>query len=119
MRKIRLFLNVVALLLATSFAVQAAAHFGGVGIDGVPQSNGEIMVRQLVAGGPAHLAGVKVGDVITHIDGTPTKGSVFTTIVNQRLRGKVGSRVVLTVKRSGSDKPLRFTLTRRELVVNK
>jgi C-terminal processing protease CtpA/Prc len=119
MRKIWFFLLVMALLLVTSFVVQAAASFGGVGIDGVPQSNGEIKVRQLVAGGPAHLAGVKVGDLITHIDGTPTKGSDFTTIVNRRLRGKVGSRVVLTVKRSGSEKPLRFTLTRRELVVSK
>lgn len=119
MRKIWLFLHVLALLLVTSFAVQAAASFGGVGIDGVPQASGEILVRQLVAGGPAQLAGVKVGDVITQIDGTPTKGSNFTTIVNQRLRGKVGSRVVLTVKRPDSEKPLRFTLTRRELVVNR
>ena len=119
MRKICLFLCAMALLLFTSFAAQAAARFGGVGIDGVPQSNGEILVRQLVAGGPAHLAGVKVGDIITQIDGTPTKGSNFATIVNQRLRGKVGSRVGLTVKRPGSEKPLRFTLTRRELVVNR
>src|SRR6266568_1607 len=112
MRKISLFLHVMALLLVTSFAVQADARFGGVGIDGVPQTNGEIMVRQLVAGGPAHLAGVKVGDVITQIDGTPTKGGDFTIIVKQRLRGKVGSRVVLTVRRHGSEKPLRFILTR-------
>ncbi len=119
MRKIRLFLHVMALLLVASFAVQAAARFGGVGIDGIPQANGEILVRQLVTGGPAHLAGVKVGDVITQIDATPTKGGNFTTIVNQRLRGKVGSQVVLTVKRPGSEKLLRFTLTRRELVVSR
>ncbi len=119
MRKIWLFLLVMALLLGPPSTVQAAAHFGGVGIDGVPQPNGEIVVRQLVAGGPAHLAGVKIGDVITQIDGTPTKGGDFTTIVNQRLRGKAGSRMLLTVKRPGSEKPLRFTLTRRELVINR
>ncbi len=100
-----------------SFNTQAAASFGGVGVDGVPQPNGEIRVRQLVTGGPAHRAGIHIGDIITHIDGTPTKGSNFREIVGMRLRGREGTKVRMTIRRPGQVKPLQFALVRRELIV--
>lgn len=92
-------------------------RFGGVGIDGVPQADGRIVVRQLVAGGPAHEAGMKVGDVITHVDGKPTKGSDFQQIVDYRLRGRAGTPVLLTVQRQGKQRLLSFNLIRRQLLV--
>ncbi len=97
----------------------SAANFGGIGIDGVPQADGQIVVRQLVTGGPAHLAGIRVGDVITHIDSKPTKGSDFRQMVARRLRGKAGTKVFLTLHRPGEAKPLHFTLTRRQLLTPK
>ncbi len=100
-----------------SSGAHAAARFGGVGIDGVPLPNGEILVRQLVAGGPAARAGVRTGDVITDIDGRPTKGSNFRDVVEKRLRGKEGTKVRLTVRRPGQPRLLQFTLVRRELIV--
>ena len=96
-----------------------ARNFGGVGIDGVPRADGQIVVRQLVLGGPAQLAGLKVGDIITHIDGKATRGSDFREMVEQRLRGRAGSKVLITVSRPGEKKLLRFDLTRRQLVLPK
>lgn len=93
-------------------------NFGGVGIDGVPLPDGRIRVGQIVSGGPAHQAGVRVGDVITHIDGKATQGSDFRVMVQKRLRGVAGSPVVIRVRRSGEDKPLSFRLVRRQIVVN-
>lgn len=116
MRKFLLVLLVAALSLSTSPAANAARGFGGVGIDGVPLADGRIAVRQLVTGGPAHLAGVRVGDVITHIDSKATRGSDFKAMVERRLRGRAGTKVLITVRRPGVEKPLHFTLTRRELV---
>ncbi len=110
----------VLILLPTFFpslCTHAAAKFGGVGIDGVPLPNGEIRVRQLVAGGPAHRAGIHIGDFITRIDGIPTKGSDFREIVDKRLRGTEGTKVRLSVRRPGQTKPLEFTLVRRALIV--
>ena len=95
---------------------ERSAKFGGVGIDGVPSPDGEIRVRQLVAGGPAHRAGIRLDDVITAIDGKLTKGSSFGEMVEKRLRGREGTKVVLTIRRSGQPKPLRFTLVRRQLI---
>ena len=57
MFRIAISVILIALLpLTPSFAANDARNFGGVGIDGLPQADGEIVVRQLVAGGPAHLA---------------------------------------------------------------
>jgi C-terminal processing protease CtpA/Prc len=88
-----------------------------VGIDGVPRADGSIVVKQLVLGGPAQLAGVRAGDVITHIDGKATLGSNFKEMVERRLRGRAGTPVVIKVRRPGADKPLTFNLIRRQLAL--
>jgi C-terminal processing protease CtpA/Prc len=105
------------LLPFSSLAAGSTGDFGGVGIDGVPLTDGRILVRQLVSGGPAHLAGVRNGDIITHIDGKATRGSDFNWIVNHRLRGRSGTKVLITIQRPGEQTPRHFTLIRRELLV--
>ena len=99
------------------YASNSEKNFGGVGIDGVAAPDGQITVRQLVAGGPAHVAGIRVGDVITYVDGKPTRGSDFREMVNKRLRGIAGTPVVLRIRRPGEAKALTFTLQRHQLVV--
>jgi C-terminal processing protease CtpA/Prc len=105
------------LLAGTGWGANSSRDFGGVGIDGVPRADGSIVVRQLVLGGPAQLAGVLAGDVITRIDGKATLGSDFKEMVEHRLRGRAGTEVTLQVKRPGSAKPLTFRLVRRQLAL--
>jgi C-terminal processing protease CtpA/Prc len=107
----------VAITALPALAANSEKNFGGVGIDGVAASDGQITVKQLVAGGPAHVAGIRVGDVITHIDGKPTRGSDFREMVFKRLRGIAGTPVVLKIRRPGEEKALTFTLQRQQLVV--
>jgi len=102
---------------ATAGAGIASKNFGGVGIDGVPWADGRIVVRQLVAGGPAQLAGMKVGDIITHIDGKATEGSDFKAMVEYRLRGRAGTPVTIKIRRPGELKPYTFNLVRRQLLI--
>lgn len=108
---------VLLLLAQSALAVNTENNFAGVGIDGRPLPDGQIRIEQIVAAGPAHLAGIRVGDIVTHIDGAATRGSRFQEMVQKRLRGVSGSKVVLRIQRISSDKPLTFTLTRRQLVV--
>ena len=108
---------IIASVASPVAATNSARNFGGVGIDGIPEQDGRIVVRQLVAGGPAHLAGIKVGDIITHIDGKPTKGSDFRQMVDFRLRGRAGTKVQLNIIRPGETKPRVYILTRRQLVI--
>ena len=106
------------LLTIPASAANSAKKFGGVGIDGAPWADGRIVVKQIVAGGPAHLAGIKVGDVITAIDGKATEGSSFKEMVDYRLRGAAGSPVVIRIRRPGSPKVLTFNLVRAQLVID-
>lgn len=118
MMKIIFTLLVSVLFLAgPGWGAAPAAPFGGVGIDGVPRADGSIVVKQLVLGGPAQLAGIRAGDIITRIDGTPTLGSDFKYLVEHRLRGRAGTQVVLKVRRPGNPKQLSFTLVRRQLAL--
>ena len=117
MAKFILMTCLLLLPLFPAFAANSASDFGGVGIDGVPLPDGRIAVRQLVVGGPAHLAGILNGDIITHIDGKPTRGSEFAQIVNRRLRGRAGTKVLITIQRPGETAPRHFTLIRRQLQV--
>ncbi len=111
------FILIILLLAEPAAAANSSRNFGGVGIDGAPWADGRIVVKQLVAGGPADLAGMKVGDVITQIDGKATEGSIFKDIVDHRLRGRAGTPVTIVVRRPGSPKPVTFTLIRRQLVI--
>ena len=111
------FLMFQTLTASSVSAAPSAKNFGGVGIDGVPWADGQIVVRQLVAGGPAHQAGIMVGDVITHIDGKPTKGNDFKRMVEYRLRGRAGTPVTLKIHRPGENKPRTVTLIRRQLLI--
>jgi C-terminal processing protease CtpA/Prc len=117
MKMISTMLVVLLALAGLGWGANSSRDFGGVGIDGVPRADGAIVVRQLVLGGPAQLAGLKVGDVITRIDSKSTVGSDFKDLVEHRLRGRAGTSVMLQVKRPGSDKPLSFNLIRRQLAV--
>jgi C-terminal processing protease CtpA/Prc len=111
--------TILLLLQAASLCMAAVSskNFGGVGIDGVPWADGRIVVKQLVAGGPAQLAGIRVGDVITHIDGKATEGSNFKDMVEYRLRGRAGTTVLIKIRRPGELKPHNFKLVRRQLTI--
>lgn len=76
-----------------------SGEFGGVGIEisvdeGVPQ------VISAIEGTPAAAAGILPGDRITKADGQPLLGLDIEDVVN-RLRGSPGTKVVLTIARSG------------------
>jgi len=86
------------------------AQFGGLGIViGIRDS--WITVIAPIDDTPASRVGIKAGDKIIEIEGKSTEG--YTTMDAVRLlRGKVGTKVNITVKRESVKKPLHFTITR-------
>lgn len=114
-KNLLLILSCLFSLAMPAMAANSEVNFGGVGVDGIQLPNGQIRVVQLVNGGPAQLAGIRIGDTITQIDGKATLGSDFRTMVLKRLRGIAGTPVVLRIRREGEEKPLTFTLTRRQI----
>lgn len=53
--------------------------------------------------GPAALAGIKAGDLITHIDGRPAGDIPYLAMKHVRLDGTPGTKVRLILERSGGD----------------
>ena len=99
-------------------ALQEEQHgsFYGLGIT-IQSINGTLTVISPIEGTPAFRAGLRAGDVISEIEGEPTKGQP-TNILLRKLRGPKGSKVTITVEREGYDTSLHFTLIRDEIPVN-
>ncbi len=89
--------------------VQTRGEFGGLGIE-VTMENGLVKVVSPIDETPASRAGLKPGDLITHLDGEQVMGLTLQDAVD-KMRGPVNSSIKLTVRR-GNQEPFEITLTR-------
>jgi carboxyl-terminal processing protease len=88
--------------------------FGGIGVR-ISLEDGTVRIVSVMHYTPAERVGLRADDVITAIDGAPTKGLEQQAVVNM-LRGPVDSRVSLTVQRSGNAQPLTVAVRRAHVV---
>lgn len=63
---------------------------------------------------PAEKVGLRVGDMITHVDGQSTQGLVIDEVVS-RLKGVPGTPVKVTIARPGVEQPFQLTVVRQEI----
>tara|TARA_B100000686_G_C16756690_1_gene955992 strand:- start:423 stop:1661 length:1239 start_codon:yes stop_codon:yes gene_type:complete len=89
--------------------VQTKGEFGGLGIE-VTLENGFVKVISPIDDTPAAKAGIMAGDLITHLDDEPVLGMTLSEAVSI-MRGKVGSKIKLTVSRNESE-TLQIGITR-------
>ncbi len=85
-------------------------EFGGLGI-WITLKDGVLTVISPIEDTPAYKAGIKAGDQIVEIDGESTAGITLREAVN-KLRGKKGTKVTLTIRRKGLSKELKITIVR-------
>jgi len=83
---------------------------GGVGLN-VRNDAGNVRVVSPIEGSPAEKAGIIAGDIIKEIDGMLV-GSLPLEQTVARLRGPVGSTVLLEVERAGRRQPIHVAMTR-------
>ena len=76
-----------------------SGEFGGLGIE-VGMEDSFLKVVSPIDDTPASRAGIQPGDLIVKIDGQPTKGLSMMEAVD-KMRGKAGSKIVLTLMREG------------------
>lgn len=79
--------------------VITSGQFGGLGIE-INMEDGLIRIISPIADTPAYRAGLKAGDLITHVDGDAIKGMSLMEAV-RRLRGRPRTDVRLTIRRPG------------------
>jgi carboxyl-terminal processing protease len=90
--------------------IDTEGEFGGVGIE-VTLEKKRLLVIAPIEDTPADIAGVKAGDVIIEIDGeSVTKNSLSQAV--KKMRGEIGSKIILTIVREGENKPLDIEIIR-------
>lgn len=90
--------------------IDTKGAFGGLGIE-ISIKDGVLIVISPIEDTPAFKAGIKAGDMILKIDDKFTKDLNINDAV-KRMRGKKGSKVILTIMREGFEKPKEFPLVR-------
>ncbi len=99
-----------------SMQIQTRGEFGGLGIE-VTMENGFIKVVSPIDDTPAFRAGMKAGDYITHLNGEPVMGLTLSEAVD-KMRGRIGTSIDLTVRRKGEAEALEITITRDVIKIN-
>ncbi len=92
---------------------QTSGNYAGLGIQ-IDVRDGWITVVAPLPETPAERAGVQTGDQIIEVDGKSTEGWKNDEAV-KALRGTPGSKVTITVRRSGIPEPMKYTLTRAQI----
>ncbi len=101
------------------FQTEAAGQFEGIGAVLEERKVGETDVRQVVISsiirdGPASEVDIRPGDVVVKVDGESVEGLGVGPVADM-IRGPEGTKVVLSLRREGSDTPVEVTITRRQV----
>jgi len=88
--------------------------YSGIGIS-IQVVDGVTKVAAVMPSAPAEVAGLRVNDTITRVNGQPIQGFTLRQVVNE-LRGPEGSAVKLTVVRENVVAPLDVSVERRHIV---
>lgn len=91
------------------------SRFGGLGVV-VSQRDGDLVIVSPMEDSPGFKAGLLPGDRIVKIDGESTEKMDLNDAVN-RLRGEPGTKITLTIVRSGTKEIKDYTLTRENIKV--
>jgi carboxyl-terminal processing protease len=92
---------------------QTSGNYAGLGIQ-IDVRDGWITVVAPLPETPAERAGVQTGDQIIEVDGKSTEGWKNDQAV-KALRGAPGSKITITVRRSGLTDPIKYPLTRAQI----
>jgi carboxyl-terminal processing protease len=95
--------------------MQTKGEFGGLGIE-VTMDNGLIKVISPIDDTPAFRAGIQAGDYIFTIDDEAVFGMTLNDAVD-RMRGKPGTKINLTILREGQSEPMAMVLNREIITV--
>ena len=88
----------------------ALGEYVGIGIE-IDWFDDTLRVTSVLDGSASQKVGLRPGDVILSIDGEAVE-KFNLELLHQKMRGPVGSKVVLVVRRCDRDEPWTFTLVR-------
>ena len=100
---------------AKQFGEDLSGKFDGIGAE-IEAQNGYLVIVAPLVGSPAEKAGLEPKDIIVKIDGNDVSNMTFSEAIN-KIRGKKGSIVTLTIVRAGLDAAKEVQVKRDTIVV--
>ena len=98
----------------TSLREDQRGKYYGLGITVTTRFGKVTVVSPPFLGSPAEKVGLRVGDVISHVNSEPTLGMDLNEVVS-KLKGPRGTVVKIKIMRPGVDEPLEISVTRDEI----
>ncbi|HRR03809.1 MAG TPA: S41 family peptidase [Bacteroidales bacterium] len=95
------------------FKLLTTGQYGGIGAL-IQGKEGKVLISEPYEGYPAHVAGLRAGDIILKINNQPTEGKTSEDVSNI-LKGEPGTAITLEIKRVGVEKPMTFKIVRKEI----
>jgi carboxyl-terminal processing protease len=95
--------------------IQTRGEFGGLGIE-VTMEEGLVKVVAPIDDTPAAKAGIRGGDIITHLDDEAVQGLTLNQAV-EKMRGPVNTKIRLKIIRKGNDAPIEIAIVRDNIRV--
>ncbi|MCK4651130.1 S41 family peptidase [Candidatus Babeliales bacterium] len=89
-----------------------SGEFSGIGVSitGKTPQDDVLVIVDVIESGPAQKTGLKSGDKIIEVDGKKLRSLSTDEVINNLLKGKVGTKVKLKIIRD--KKPMEFEITR-------
>lgn len=94
---------------STAFIESVSGEFSGIGV-ALESSDEGVRIVSAFLESPAAKAGIRAGDIVVKIDGVDVTDQ-NTEQVSLKLRGKIGTTVVVTVRRGGQE--FSYTIIRK------
>lgn len=92
------------------FKFITTGEYGGIGAL-IHQQGDYVVITEPYEGSPAQKNGLLAGDKILEINGQSAKGKSYDA-VSSILKGQAGTKLAITIKRDGEEKPIEKNITR-------
>jgi carboxyl-terminal processing protease len=98
------------------YRTMTTGQYGGIGAT-IGRRNGKSVIMMPYEGFPAHKAGLKIGDEILKVDDVDVTEK-NTPEISQLLKGQANTKLVVSIKRYGIEKPMQLEITREKITIN-
>ncbi|MBR6019765.1 MAG: S41 family peptidase [Lachnospiraceae bacterium] len=100
----------------SSFQESTSGSFAGIGSSVRMNDNGYPQLTKIFKGSPAEKAGLLPDDILVEVDGEDIYGIALDIVVT-KIRGPIGSKVMLTIYREGEPDYLHIEVTRDQVSI--